>query len=253
MYFKLNSPINSFDGIWVKKSIGMNMLFFVANNTVGENSMSLVYYTDTLEYFGSETNLSYKLVDSIHNMYGDNDYNFGDWENAFGSIDNITIMIDTKGDAGHFCNIYEWHLFNLMPYVIGYGIINQDNISQAWSIDVTNYDYILIEANEYLFALTVPTNANIDNYFFWVVDNKGNFDYVTIQIVKTNNDIWRWAYVVIPVLIGIGLVGGADLLMDTKTNLITVIGLTAIGITFIAVGVMIALDISGYWHFGFGV
>lgn len=242
-------PITNFDGIWIMKSAGMSIDFIdVMNNTNGEDTYGTLEYNSNDISFGSYSNTTYKFCDAID--VDGTDYTVSDYVDNFGAIDKITLYVETVDGGGMLLSgksklFYEFHLFNTPCAINDYAIVNEANISMAWAVS-----YVEATESVYVFTITVPITADIGAYNFYVYAC-GEINHVVINVQSNQNNVYTWAYAIIPIMIGVGLIGVADFVMDTKTNPITVVGLTAVGIVLIAVGVMVATDIQGWTSFGF--
>lgn len=251
--------ITNFDGAWMKKSSGVDAYVMVCNNSIGLDSLAMIMEDDNNPvYFTEMSNESYHLAGGILPMDMYYDYmSVEAYVAEFGAIDNITVIFDSAGpfnkgaapmdlpDFDREMNWYEFHLFNVEPVVSNVAIIDEEGYTQAWGITTTDTGDASWRIN-----LDVPGTAPAGNYFLVVYDGEQANDSTVISVVVPTNNIWVWAYPVVSFLVGIGLIGAADILADTKTNKVTVVLLVAIGAIMFFIGAVMVTDILGYTAIG---
>lgn len=263
-YFILKEGLTSFDGIWCKKSVYIDVEFSIGNTTYGEDSFSYVSFDDTNPYgFEYNENLSYKYVDYVEDsLY--NDYSVSQWVAQYGYIDEVVIWTDVESGGGPiaplsisneptpqahildmYCLLYEWHLFNRGVTITDVFIADEDYDAMAWATTITPATSALTIIN-----IHVPSSAKIGTYFVEIVDSQENDVTTTLNVQTPPNNIWIWLWPLAFWVAGAGLMGTADVLADTKTNKVTVVLVAAVGVLVFAVGVLMATDILGYTSMG---
>jgi hypothetical protein len=249
--FEFNiTPITHFDGIWVKKSVGLELEFSITNNTNGfADSEYTVNFQDGIDYFPYTINQSYKLVEDLTPTEGGMLCTFGgismdEWVATYGSIDHITVWLyDYNNDKP--LNLYEWHLFNTEPVLDYILITDGEDAYIPWGAEAQN-----IRAGEWLLTIKVPSNAPTGNYFVMVEDNLGNEDTTTLTITAKTETVNNWLPTIVLGIIGVAMIVSADILADTKINKVAVSVLAVVGVILLSLSVIVALNYLGYIDWG---
>jgi hypothetical protein len=244
--FNIN-PITHFDGIWVKKSIGLEMQFTISNNTNGFRvSEYIVNFQDGIDYFPSTINQSYKFADLL-TPYGEVLCAFGDltqeqWVATYGSIDHVSIFITADDGLDHYCNLYEWHLFDTHVTLADVIIADEDYDYLAWA--TSNVES---PAGTWTITISVPQTAAAGTYFILTEFSDGKDTMstleVTVEAVHNTNLIY---FILLAFMGAFILYALAGILANSGRDWEGVVALSVIATLLLCVAIVYSADMLGW-------
>jgi hypothetical protein len=184
----------------------------------------------------------------------------------YGAIDNVTVIFSAPSapfSAPHGGMIpfvpesptfdhellwYEFHLFNTLPYITDVEVTNAGtlwNVPQPWGLSADR-----VSGGEYIITVNVPKTADFGSYFLTVTDNSDNEESTILVVTQDINSIWIWIFPLVMFLLTVGLWGYADHVNDSGKNPSAVVLLIAGGVFTLGIGLLMVLDITGYWATG---
>ena len=279
-WFDLKVPVDSFSGVWMKKSVDITNGYteanlFVQNNTIGYASNAYLLYGDNYQDhtdFSALSNLSYQQTPYILDPSNNQPITFSTYVNEYGSIDNISVSWDQYSSFNHPIPMspvhnspnvdiellwYEFHI-DLAPTTINQIVVtNNLGITQfswgdnkytsnayAWGATITT-----VSTGVYNIALSVPRSVTTGTYWVSVLDSTGANKTTTLDVEASQNNIWYWIYPLIFFTLCAGCFAAAGIFAKTKYKITTVV-IIIMAVVFGAFAVVTTTDLMTWTNFG---
>jgi len=248
MQFKLDTPIDSFDGVMMKKSFNLDVFrISVMNTTYGYYSECMLANDDMDDdiEFADSVNSSYKFVGGVDD--GFEFLTFADYVDEYGMIDNVTLYFDnyysfTQSEEDL---LYEFHLFNADVGIGSVVIASEDLTYMAWGTDSNQ-----VTASTWIVDINVPSTAAYGAYAVLITDTTGASDMTTLTVEKSQYNIWTLGWFLF--FAGMAVVFGvASAKLENSGKDTLAVAATAIAaVVMVIVAGFILADIMGWTHIG---